>query len=977
MAAPTAPLVGREHALAELAEVLSEAASGRGRLVLVTGEAGIGKTRLAEELVRRATGFAHHWAWCRTDRTMGSLRTWSSVLRALTATRPAVSELAEQSPLLRGLVAGTGSEAVHPEAARGALADDLVQALRLAGDQPWLVVLDDAHDAEASTLRLLLDVSPELRTLPFVVLATARDIGWSGREDLHTELLRQGRRVALGPLSADEVRQLAPAADERLAERTGGNPLLVTELARDPEGVPASLRSLVASRLSALPETSQQVVTAAAVLGPRFRLDVLAEVTRVDLGEVAGHLAEDVLRPTSAGEASFTHELLRDAVYEQVPAASRYSWHARAADVLAVLRERGRMVAAAEVAAHLLRAGPEHTPAAVRMCLAAAADAEALQAFEDAAEWYERALEVLDDAADRAEVLVRRAAARRGAGDAAGARADLLAAGPLAQQAGRADLLAHAALGLGSGPGGFEVDQTDSTQLNLLHEALAALAPDDLALRALVAARLSIARARLDTLAQTQRSAREAVEIGRASGDPVALGVALTALCDALGGPDHVQERLALSAEAIGLATAAGDRDLELLGRRFRVLALLELGRREECEREARAYEHRAEEVRHPLYRWYPPLWRAAWSMAEGRWEQCRRELAQSLELGRGSSNAELLNMVARWPLHAWSGDLDALRDLHGVFESQGFAGIWVTISRAMFHAQLGELEASRSHLDAAAARLDEVTMDAEWLATMAQVAETVELIGGHPVADEVSRRLEPYAELWAVEGIGAAIHGPVHASLARCATDPDARRHHRERAIELLLGVGATARAASLASDEPVPAPDSDVPSLAREGDVWAFTWNGKETRVRDSKGVRDLATLLARPGTEVPALDLYGGIAEHDTGEVLDATAREAYKRRLQELEEQESLSEAEATERALLLEQLAGAYGLGGRVRRTGSSAEKARSAVTARVRDALKRVAAADAALGRHLEHSVRTGTFCSYAPEQPVSWRLTP
>jgi hypothetical protein len=159
----------------------------------------------------------------------------------------------------------------------------------------------------------------------------------------------------------------------------------------------------------------------------------------------------------------------------------------------------------------------------------------------------------------------------------------------------------------------------------------------------------------------------------------------------------------------------------------------------------------------------------------------------------------------------------------------------------------------------------------------------------------------------------------------------------------------------------------------------VWAFTWNGKEIRVKDSKGLRDLASLLSQPGKELAALDLYGLDApvEHDTGEVLDAAAREAYKRRLAELEAEPSLSEAEALEREMLLEQLAGAYGLGGRVRRTGSSSEKARSAVTARVRDALKRVAALDPELGRHLTHSVRTGTFCSYSPEMPVLWRLTP
>jgi hypothetical protein len=362
--------------------------------------------------------------------------------------------------------------------------------------------------------------------------------------------------------------------------------------------------------------------------------------------------------------------------------------------------------------------------------------------------------------------------------------------------------------------------------------------------------------------------------------------------------------------------------------------------------------------------------------MVEGRWDQVEKELELSLALGQGSANADLLSMVARWPLYAWSGQLERLAGHYVAFDLAQFEGLWAQISRALFHAQLGDLEQARAYLDLAAHRLDEVPRDAEWLATMAQVAEVVEALGGHPVAAHLTEMLEPYADLWAVEGIGAAIHGPVHASLARCDPDPVTRERHRQRAVELLLAVGATARAATLA---PATTAVADGPALTREGEVWTFCWNERETRVRDSKGIRDIAALLARPGREVPALDLYGLDApvEHDTGEVIDSAARDAYKRRLAELEQQDSLSEAEGTERALLLEQLAGAYGLGGRARRTGSSAEKARTAVTARVRDALKRVEALDPQLGRHLRHSVRTGTFCSYTPEHAVEWRLTP
>ena len=167
----------------------------------------------------------------------------------------------------------------------------------------------------------------------------------------------------------------------------------------------------------------------------------------------------------------------------------------------------------------------------------------------------------------------------------------------------------------------------------------------------------------------------------------------------------------------------------------------------------------------------------------------------------------------------------------------------------------------------------------------------------------------------------------------------------------------------------------------------------------MRDSKGLRDLHALLARPGTAGAALDRATAPAGHragasagpgalhppsDTGEVIDAHARAAYRQRLRELEE--AAAEADvaadiersahiAAERDALVDALTGAYGLGGRVRRSGSAAERARTAVTARIRGAIRRISDAHPDLGRHLARSVRTGTFCVYEPDQPVRWSL--
>jgi hypothetical protein len=972
------PLVGRAAALAELEAALEDARAGRGGLVLVTGEPGIGKTRLAEELVRRSPGLAVHWAWCRAEQTAGPLRTWSTVLRAMTHAEPAVSELAEGRPALRALVAGTGSDAApHPEASRAALAADVDEALRLVPGTTRLVVLDDLHDAGTSTLRLLADVVAGLRTTPVLVLATARDTGWDGREDLRAELLHQARRVPLHPLGSDEVAALVGTDDQdRVAElvrRTGGNPLLVTELARGEGTVSPSLQALVRARLDALPATTRDVLSAAAVLGPQLRLDVLAEVVPVPLGEVASHLVPDLVTVTNPGEARFLHELLRDAVHAGLDAVTRERWHARAGAVLDELLARGRMVTAGEVAEHLLLAGPEHRDHAVARCLDAATRADQLQAFEDATGWRTRALDVVTDPAVRAALLVARARDRRATGERERARADLLEAASLASQAQRPDLLAAAALGLGTGPGGFEVDLDDQVQLDLLEEALALLPDDALALRAMVLARLSVARTLLETVAERERTAAHAVALARDSADPVALAVALTAHCDAIAGPDHVDERLAQATEVVELARGARDADLELLGRRLRLVALLEKGDRTAAEREQKAYEQRAQQTRHPVYLWYPSLWRAMWAMAEGRYDETQALLDEAAALGTGSSNAEVLTLTARWVLAAQRGATDELEALHRHVEAVASEALWMQVSAALMSVQLGDLAQARSRFAPVADRLGELPRDSEWLPALAQAALVVEGLGGHPVAPRLFDLLAPYADLWAVEGIGAALRGPVHLSLACVAPDAATRARHLARAEEQLRSVGAV----GLLPVTAPPAPTTGDASLVREGDVWALAWRGRATRVRDTKGLRDLATLLARPGQEVAALDLYGGPLEHDTGEVLDATARDAYKRRLAALQEQESLSEAEAAERAELLDQLASAYGIGGRVRRTGSSAERARSAVTARIRETVKKLEELDPELGRHLRHSVRTGTFCSYAPEQPVSWRLTP
>jgi tetratricopeptide (TPR) repeat protein len=189
-------------------------------------------------------------------------------------------------------------------------------------------------------------------------------------------------------------------------------------------------------------------------------------------------------------------------------------------------------------------------------------------------------------------------------------------------------------------------------------------------------------------------------------------------------------------------------------------------------------------------------------------------------------------------------------------------------------------------------------------------------------------------------------------------------------------------------AAREPTPDAPSAGPKAAvfrREGELWTAAFDGLRVQLSEAKGFLDLAELLSKPDVCVHALDLAGRGAEpRGDAPALDPQARRelaARARALQEgIDEAEAHNDRGAAERGReeldkLVEALAGAVGLGGRSRRLGSAAERARTAVTWRIRNAIKKIGAAHPILGRHLENAVKTGTYCEYAPEKPVAWTV--
>jgi tetratricopeptide (TPR) repeat protein len=404
--------------------------------------------------------------------------------------------------------------------------------------------------------------------------------------------------------------------------------------------------------------------------------------------------------------------------------------------------------------------------------------------------------------------------------------------------------------------------------------------------------------------------------------------------------------------------------------------------------------------------------------------------LAEAQAQGRagGSSNVDELVPTALWFVAGESADFAANRELFASAGLDESAGPWAAVTLALVDAQLGDSDAARARLDSCVAAIEAIPKDSEWLPCMTQAAEAVALVGAHPIAGRIYELLSPYADAFVVEGIGAVPRGSVERHLGLLAAalgDRDVARGHFERALAANRRLGAPLIVARTLYDAATALDDVDLRAQAiaacqtlglqhrvellgarsvehaeaafvRDGESWSLSWTGRTVTLRDSKGLRDLATLLAAPGRPVTALELASAVSVDraatsdlarpgDLGEVIDASARRAYQQRLEQLATDAESADrsgdaarsiAIAAERDALLAQLRSAYGLGGRPRRVGDPAERARSTVTARIKDSMRRIDAVHPDLARHLRNAVRTGTVCSYEPETPVRWRLT-
>ncbi len=1000
--------VGRASELADLRALLDSARSGRGGLTLVVGEPGIGKTALVERGVADA-GIPVLWA--RGREGAPPLWLWDQVLRAARS-----AGLVDLPPSPESAGDDLGASGHQRFRRFDALATGL---LELAGRTPFAVVLDDVHWADHDSLALLEFMSPRLAGAALAAIATSRP----GELE---PLPRADATIELSGLDAVHLAQLielhtgTTPSEQTLSEvagRTGGNPFFVAEVARllratgrDDEpsswssALPQGVRGVLVRRFARLPQSAHAAVLTASVLGGEVDVTVLAGIMGDDRDNVLELLGPAVqaglLLDLADGRLRFQHALVRDAAYGELDTVQRQRLHGRAADILEATS--GHRSATA-IATHLAAAGD--TAAAERW--AERAGDQALQGamYAEAADWYARASE-----AGTARVAVKRAGALARCGRVAEAHEAYTVAIARARADGDVESFALAALGIGTLGGGFEVRLLDSVQLAMLNEALDAIGADDSALRAMLLARLSVASTLGAEQARRVAMAEEAVAIATRVGHAGALAHSLAAWCDAHAGPRHTDERRAAAADMLAAAQRSGDPELELLARRFEIVAHMERGDVPLAWRAIDAFAELADRLRQPQFCWYARLVEGMRAHLRGDLDAAQRLAEEASRLGRSisSANARMLADGALIPILA--------RDRG----EPGFVEMIASATRdhpEAARAMDGALLYGVGHgvdRDTAArvlAAFDGVIPvdpdDAIFLQVASLIADSAAFVGDRAWMARAEEALAPYPDHFVLDGTAAVCYLPVAASLARLAAargDVERAQQLVDRARNLVAPIGAPLllasldrEVASLATGPSSPTAQTEVaPVLRREGDLWFVAFDGRSAYLKHSKGLGDLAVLLARPGAEVHVFDLVSAADGHDptgvrgrnrdVGEVIDATARAEYERRVRDLTDE--IEEAEwrhdderaarlDAERAAILEQLAGALGLSGRARRTGGDAERARKAVGMRIRDAVARIDHELPALGRHLAVSVRTGVFCAYTPERPVRWQCQP
>ena len=754
-------------------------------------------------------------------------------------------------------------------------------------------------------------------------------------------------------------REVDPAVVETLEARTDGNPLFVSEIirlmlgdvssvassVRLPDEIPVGVREAIARRVARLSKSCRAMLESAAVLGREVPLDMLRALTEVDDDDLLDSIDEAadagvfVRLPTTAGDVRFSHALVRDALYDRLPTAAKSRGHRRAAEALEQLRAHDLEGYLSEIAHHYIAAGPvadvdtvvRYTALAGESAARRLAYEEAIRLLHSSVALAERSTQLDDTRLDLLLAL----------GDA---QATFANAAELARSRDRPDALARSALGYG---GRFMWCRAgaDATVIPLLEDALEAIGPEDSLLRVRLLARVACARRSDADPTRRRAEGAEAVAIARRIGDARALASALTGYHGAIWEPAFPVERLELTNETLECAAQSGDTEDMINAHTARCVARWELGDFAGACEDVEAMTPLAARLRQPAQRWLVSITRGAVALFEGRFDEVEHLAVEGYNEGRGSlpfdADAAYLTQLALLRLE--QGRAGELLDELG----RGADGYpWYPHLRALqarLYAADDQRDDARRIVERFAASTYASVQPTDNYSTfsLSLLADVVGEVGDVALAAPLADRLAPFrlrnamAPPEASVGLVARPLGILYGLLGRVdeatrcfedaitgharmgarpwlarterdygrmlrnngmLTSSEPVRGHLIAAATIGHELGMTELTARLGSDGATPARDDTECICRRQGEYWTIAYRGREMRMRHSKGLVYIATLLAHPGRDISAVDLASAadgatdveererrVTARAGGELLDATVAgsKSYKR------------------------------------------------------------------------------------------------
>ncbi|HEV3234582.1 MAG TPA: AAA family ATPase [Candidatus Dormibacteraeota bacterium] len=815
--------VGRAADMERLATLWPTTAAGGRQLVLLAGEPGIGKSRLAREFAVRVHdgGGAVLFGRCDQEAILpfqplvevvrGYIERCSPAqLRGTLG--PGTAELGRLVPELESHLPDLAAPLIgEPENERFRLFQAISELLAgIARTRPTLLIVDDLHWADRPTLLALRHVLSSPGEMPLMVLGSYRDFEVDRRHPL-SQLLVDIRRTApveridIGGLSIAEVEALLKTlpdgqGDAQLAtalqRNTEGNPFFIEEIVRhltesgasyDREGrwtpgagagslaIPESVRDIISRRLAMLKPATSRILSMASVLGREFDLRVLQGVADAPMADVLESLAEAVEAqalsevPGAPGRYAFSHALVRQALYEDLGQTRRVRLHQRAGATIEALHAAAEEEMLPALAYHFAAAAPAGDyEKAVDYALRASRRAVRQLAYEEAVGHLEAALKVLDaagpDASRRCQLLLALGDAQARAGDADTSRASFAKAAQLARSL-EPELLADAAIGFGGFSPFGDVGVVDATLVGMLEEALAAIGEEPSARRCRLLARLAIELYWEDSPTRREELGRQAVDMARQLDDNGLLAYALDSRIMATWGPDTPAARRQDAEEMAGLAADAEDLELMAAAYSYRSAALLEMAEAEEAYAAIDELDRISRESSLPSPRWQAQSYLALRAILEGRLDEGERLTAEAFATGQ--------NVRTQVAMQTFSGQIYSIRFNQGrldelestvadMADEEGSLPIWRAVA-AHLYVHLGRGDDARRYFDEfATADFENLPRNATYTAAVATLAEVCYMLDDAANAPRLYSLLEPYVEELVMLGWGSLVLGAV-----------------------------------------------------------------------------------------------------------------------------------------------------------------------------------------------------------------------